>query len=196
MKIYLYRHGMTRFNAERRYQGRGTDAPLSEHGKAALREQPFSPALVFVSPQLRARQTAALLFPGAEQQVVEEFAEMDFGAFEGRSWIEMEHDAAYRAWVAGGCEGRCPGGEDKAGFCRRVCGAFEALLSRLAPDENASTAIVAHGGTLQAVMERYALPERGFFDWRPPLGGGYALDWDKALWQERRKLRLAEELRC
>ena len=41
----------------------------------------------------------------------------------------MEHDAAYRAWVDGGCAGRCPGGEDRAEYTARVCAG--AVLCRI-----------------------------------------------------------------
>ena len=37
----------------------------------------------------RARQTARILFPEAEQIVVPGLREMDFGTFEGRNYVEM-----------------------------------------------------------------------------------------------------------
>ena len=54
--------------------------------------------------------------------------------------------------------------------------------------------IVAHGGTQRAVMERFAEPPCGYFDLRPPFGGGYVLAYDAALWQRERKLRLLREV--
>ncbi|MCF2616165.1 histidine phosphatase family protein [Oscillibacter valericigenes] len=194
MKVWLLRHGRTAWNGEHRYQGR-TDVPLSPEGEAELRQAEFTPPVVYVSPLCRTGQTAAKLFPGAEQIVVKDLAEMDFGAFEGRNYVEMEHDPDYRAWVDGGCMGRCPGGEDWAAFSARVCGAAERLMEDgLARKENCLT-VVAHGGVLMAVMERFALPERGYFDWNAPCGGGYVLDWEEDLWQSERKLRLLREVR-
>lgn len=193
MKIYLYRHGKTACNAERRYQGR-LDVPLSAEGARGLRKAPFEAGSVYVSPLRRARESARILFPAARQIVVPGFAEMDFGAFDGRSAAEMEHDAGYRAWVDGGCEGRCPGGESRAAFCGRVLAAFEPVVAEAASCGEEPLVIVAHGGTLRAVMERCALPERGYFDWDAPCGGGYELAFDAALWEERRKLRLSAVL--
>lgn len=189
MKVYLLRHGRTAYNAERRYQGR-TDIPLSAGGEAELVPAEFAPPVVYVSPLSRARRTAALLFPDARQSVVEAFTEMDFGAFEGRSCLEMENDAAYRAWVDGGCVGRCPGGESRPEFCRRVCGAFAPLVEQAAEQNLTELAVVAHAGVVMAAMERFALPERDYFDWNAPNGGGYVLAWDGALWRASRKLRL------
>ncbi|WP_298024091.1 histidine phosphatase family protein [uncultured Dysosmobacter sp.] len=192
MKIYLLRHGRTAYNAEHRYQGH-RDIPLSGEGEAELVQADFSPQVVYVSPLRRARRTAECLFPAARQSVVEALIEMDFGAFEGRNYLEMEDDPEYRAWVDGGCNGRCPGGEDRPEFCRRVCAAFEELVEQAAAPQE--LVVVAHGGVLMALMERFALPERGYFDWEAPNGGGYVLDWDAGLWQSSRKLRLLERVR-
>lgn len=193
MNIWLLRHGRTAYNGEGRYQGR-TDVPLSPEGAAELRRAEISPPVVYVSPLRRTRQTAERLFPGARQVAVKDLAEMDFGAFEGRNYAEMEGDVEYRAWVDGGCEGRCPGGESRGEFCKRVCAAFSALAEE-AGEGSSPLVIVAHGGVQMAVMERFALPERGYFDWSAPCGGGYVLEWEEDLWRQRRKLRLLREVR-
>lgn len=194
MNIWILRHGRTAYNAEHRYQGR-TDVPLSPEGAAELRQAEITPPVVYVSPLCRTGQTAARIFPAAEQIVVNDLAEMDFGAFEGRNYVEMEHDPDYRAWVDGGCEGRCPGGESRGEFCERVSGAFSTLVEEAATREDSLLVIVAHGGVQMAVMERFALPESGYFDWNAPCGGGYVLDWEKELWQSQRKLRFLREVR-
>ena len=194
MNIWVLRHGRTAYNAEYRYQGR-TDVPLSPEGAVELRQAEITPPVVYVSPLCRTGQTASRIFPAAEQIAVKDLAEMDFGAFEGRNYVEMEHDPDYRAWVDGGCEGRCPGGESRGEFCDRVCGAFSTLVEDAAARKAPLLVLVAHGGVQMAVMERFALPERGYFDWNAPCGGGYVLDWEKELWQSRRKLRLLREVR-
>lgn len=192
MNIWLLRHGRTAWNGEGRYQGR-TDAPLSPEGAAELGRVEIAPPVVYVSPLRRTRQTAERLFPGVRQAVIRDLAEMDFGVFEGRNYAEMERDMEYRAWVDGGCEGRCPGGESRGEFCERVRAAFSALVEETG--KASPLAIVAHGGVQMAVMEGFALPERGYFDWNAPCGGGYVLDWEEDLWRQRRKLRLLREVR-
>ena len=182
MKLWLIRHGSTALNEAGRYQGR-LDGGLSETGRASLRPADFRPAQLIVSPARRARETAAILFPEMEQRVVQDLREMDFGAFEGLSWREMENDPAYRAWVDGGCLGRCPGGEDRAGCSARVCAAFLRSVT-----ENA--AIVAHGGTQMCVLERWGEPARDFYAWQLHCGCGYELDWDA----RRQKLRVVREV--
>ena len=172
MTVEIIRHGETALQAEKRYQGR-TDEPLSPAGIALLRPGGRHVPTVYVSPLLRARQTARILFPEAEQIVIDGFAEMDFGAFEGRNYKEMELDADYRAWVDGGCVGRCPGGESKAEFCFRVCRAFEDLMDRA--NGSQELVIVAHGGTMMAVLERFGQPGREYFAWQRPCGAGWLL---------------------
>lgn len=191
MTVYLLRHGATACNREGRYQGR-LDGPLSPEGAAALKKAEFDVDAVYVSPMLRARQTAAALFPGAALIPVPGLEEMDFGAFEGRRASEMEHDAAYRAWVAGGCLGPTPGGEDRASFSGRVCRAFAGLVDAALASGRKRLVIVAHGGVQMAVMERFALPRRDYYQWCGPLAGGWVLEADAGAWASGRTLRLVD----
>ncbi len=172
MTVELIRHGETALQREHRYQGR-LDAPLSPEGRAGLKPAPQCPDRVYVSQLLRARQTAALLFPQAEQVVVPGLEEMDFGRFEGKNYRELSDDPAYQSWVDGFCLGPCPGGESKQEFCARVCAAFEALLQDAWTGGEDSVTIVAHGGTQMAVMERFAIPQKDYFDWHLESGQGY-----------------------
>ena len=127
-EILLIRHGRTQGNEKHRYNGR-TDEPLSSAGRAALAEKRFEPApIVYITPMRRTKETAELLFPGARLLSVPGLREMDFGDFEGRSYADMEHDAAYRAWVDSGCLGPIPNGEGRAAFVPRCCAAFRAVL--------------------------------------------------------------------
>lgn len=175
MEVYLLRHGETEYNAQKRYQGMH-DIPLSESGKAMLRRADVTVDTVYVSPLVRARQTASILFPDAKQVVCEPLREMDFGAFEGRSADEMKEDAQYRAWVDGNCEGVTPGGESMAIFAERTCAEFERLMERALEEKRERLVILAHSGTQMAVLGRFAQPQRPYFEWFGPFGGGYVVD--------------------
>ena len=94
MLIYLLRHGQTEYNAQKRYQASGT-SPLSAAGIAQLRQADFAPEVVYVTPLQRTAQTARVFFPGAKLIPVDGLKEMCFGSFEGRNFIEMEHDPDY-----------------------------------------------------------------------------------------------------
>ena len=175
MLIYLLRHGLTEYNAEKRYQGQ-RDIPLSAAGRAMLCRADISPKTVYITPLCRTRQTAEVLFPGARFVEIDGLKEMCFGSFEGRNYIEMEHDPDYLAWVAANCESPCPDGETKAAFCERICAAFSALVDKALADGEEMLVILAHGGTQMAAMERYALPHKDYYEWCAPNAGGFVLD--------------------
>ena len=159
MKIALIRHGATAGNAEKRYVG-STDEPLSERGIAALHGRRYPDVeQVYASPMKRCLETAALLYPPAVPTVVEGFRECDFGAFEYRNYDELKNDAAYQAWIDSGGTLPFPNGEDRAGFSQRSRAAFLQIAETA---RSPRIAVVAHGGTLMAIMERFAFPQRGY----------------------------------
>ena len=175
MLIYLLRHGLTEYNAQKRYQGQ-RDIPLSPEGLAQLRRADFDPDVVYITPLQRTRQTAEVLFPNAKLVVVKDLQEMCFGSFEGRNFIEMEHDPDYQAWVAANCESECPDGERKEDFSNRICTAFAKLVDEALAAGKERLVILAHGGTQMAAMERYVLPHKDYYEWCGPNAGGYILD--------------------
>ena len=173
--ILLLRHGATPGNAQHKYIG-ATDEPLSPEGRAALQGFSYPPAdLVYISPKLRCRQTAEILFPGATFREVEDLREMDFGVFEGRSFREMAQDADYSAWLDSNCEAPIPGGEVKAGFTERCCAAFLAVLEQ---DHAPRLSFLVHGGSIMAILSRYGRPSRDYYDWAVDNGKGFLLEWD------------------
>ncbi len=188
MNIYLLRHGETEYNARKLYQGQ-RDIPLSTKGRAALRRAGIAPGTVYVSPMTRARQTAHILFPEAEQIVVPGLREMNFGSFEGQSYVDMEHAPDYLAWVASSCESPCPDGERKADFCDRSCAIFAKLLEDAFARGDEMLVILAHGGTQMSVMERYVLPHREYYEWCGPNAGGFVLEGDAAAWAKDHTLQ-------
>ena len=87
MKVYLIRHGMTKGNEEKRYVGGRTDEHISREGMLSLLGKTYPKVQqVFVSPMRRCMETAALLYPGKEMTVIEEFRETDFGRFENKNY--------------------------------------------------------------------------------------------------------------
>lgn len=187
MTVYLIRHGETDYNTQKRYQGQ-RDIPLSAKGRAALHQADFTPALVYVSPLQRARQTAGILFPGVEQLPVEDLKEMNFGSYEGKVYVKMENDPDYLAWVASNCESPCPDGEKKETFAARSCAVFARLLDQAFAEGKDQLVILAHGGTQMSVMERYALPHKAYHEWCGPNAGGFVLETDADTWKNQQQL--------
>lgn len=166
MQVTLIRHGQTPGNALRRYIGR-TDEPLSEQGAALCAQCGGDTAreTVYVSPMLRTRQTAAILFPNARQIPADDLREMDFGDFEGRSADEMADDPAYRAWVEGECLAPCPNGEGQRDFTRRVCAAFSGALDDAQAQGAPDAVFVVHGGTIMSILSQLARPAGAYYSY-------------------------------
>jgi len=64
-----------------------------------------------------------------------------------------------------------PGGESRADFAKRCVDAFEKLKESGSED----TALIVHGGTIMAIMERYAMPKGDYYDFQVKNGEGYWL---------------------
>lgn len=165
----------------------GWGAGLSDEG-LARKKAAISPRVVYISPLIRARRTAEILFPETRLVEVENLKEMCFGVFQGRNYIEMEKDPDYIAWVGEDCTGRCPGGETKAEFTQRTCEAFCRLLEGALAAGEEELVILAHGGTQMALMEQYGLPKKDYYSWCGPNGGGYLVTTDAERWHKEHTL--------
>ena len=85
--------------------------------------------------------------PGVPQTIIGGFRECDFGDFENKNYAELNGRADYQAWIDSGGELPFPHGESRAQFAARCVTAFEQIRQQ---DEDC--AVVAHGGTLMAIM--------------------------------------------
>jgi alpha-ribazole phosphatase len=166
MELIIRRHGKTAGNRENRYVGR-TDQPLCEEYIDEIKAIGSDAAVskVYVSPLVRTKQTARILFPNARQTEVADLREMDFGDFEGRTSDEMSNDRAYIEWVKGNCEGFCPNGESLSVFRNRICRAFEKLTIDALNYNEERLVIVAHGGTIMAVLSEFSEERKPYFEW-------------------------------
>ena len=185
MEIYLIRHGRTALNQRRAYCGR-INAPITPEGaeEAHRIHYALTPTRVYVTPLLRTQQTAAILFPQAEQIIVEELREMNFGDFEGREADQLEQDPMYRAWLASNCQLPCPNGESLESFRQRIAQALYQLVAQVISQGDKELVIVAHGGTIMASMTTYAQPGQEYFQWHVDNCRGYRAQIDAATWEK------------
>lgn len=165
IKLLFIRHGATAGNLEKRYIGR-TDEPLCDVGLTQveeLKKQNLQTDSIFVSPMLRARQTAELLFPQKRYTVIHAFSETDFGLFEGKTAKELSNCPEYQLWLDSMCRDPIPFGENVADFKARCCDAFDAIIHGI-PD-NTCAAFVVHGGVIMSILEKYAQPKKSFYEY-------------------------------
>lgn len=150
-QIYLVRHGETEWARLGRHTGR-TDVPLTDLGREQARDlgrrigdHPF--ALVLTSPLSRASETATLAgFDDAER--VADLQEWDYGAFEGRTTVDIRTDhPGWTIWT-----GPWPGGET----ARQVGTRADRVLRRcLDPSVEGDSLVFAHGHLLRVLAARW-----------------------------------------
>ncbi len=179
MEFILVRHGKTEYNERRQYCG-ALDPDLSDLGRQELEHSAIktyleerTPDMVFCSPMQRTLQTAAILLDGRDVPLVAvpELREIDFGDFEGRSYEEMKDDPAYTAWLDTNCEGPIPGGDFPESFRDDVEVCFESLMETCRTERVERALIVSHGGVLGTILERFAEPEKHWYEYHFPCGG-------------------------
>ena len=197
MEIVLIRHGATPANQEKRYLG-VTDEPLSPQGEQELKERavlgiyPRGERLI-VSPMLRCRQTAEILYPGQRQELCPSLRECDFGSFEMKNYQELRDQPDYVAWLESGGTLPFPGGESREEFCARCRQGFLTALEQARRDGVDSLACVVHGGTIMAILDGFSHPHRDYFDWQLANGQGFRLYCENS-WSVAPQLELVDRI--
>ena len=152
-RIALLRHFPTRWNAERRLQGR-TDVPLADDARAMLGRlqlpSAWAEVLLMASPLARAAETASILAEGRPVRLDDRLVELSWGAWEGRCVDELEADPAsgFRPTGDLGPDERPPGGESAADAWERV----RPALARIAAEGPA--VVVTHKALMRVILRR------------------------------------------
>ncbi|PTX49155.1 putative phosphoglycerate mutase/uncharacterized phosphatase [Melghirimyces profundicolus] len=154
-EIYLIRHGVTRWNREKRIQGH-RDEPLSpEGGEQAARLGTYLEEIafeaVYASDLSRAIQTAEQITRSREMEVrtLSAIRERNLGEWEGLRIEEVKErypDEWETVWHRGGRYGVEKAEETR----KRMMAALEELVETH-PGER--IAVVSHGGSINAVLE-------------------------------------------
>ena len=180
VELYLIRHGKTFGNTLGRYIGT-TDEGLCPEGMLELEAVHYPEVeAVFASPMRRCVETAGILWPGMPIKCFRKLRECDFGDFENRNYLELKDNPAYQAWVDSGGVLEFPGGESRKAFRSRCREGFREVLAVIRQKQYQRVALVVHGGTIMSILEAYAVPGKGFYDWQAKNGTGY-----RACWNER-----------
>lgn len=189
MEITLIRHFMTQGNIERRYIGT-TDEPLLP-GQQVRRRYPAAGA-VAVSPLRRCIETAERIYPDVKKYVCRELRECDFGMFENKNYEELKDHPDYQRWLDSGGKLPFPEGEGMDAFCERCVKGFCNMTGRFIEEGCRTAAFVVHGGTIMAVLDRFAHHEEGFYHWQVKNGEGFRVKLDEEQW--RRGVRRLTEI--
>ena len=159
VRLVLWRHGQTQWNAERRFQGQ-TDIPLDDVGqqqaeRAARLLAALQPSAIFSSDLIRATATAAPLarLTGLTVTLDKDLRERYGGLWEGLTDadIRTRYPVEHSQW-------RPPEGETSAAVAERAVAAMERIADTLTP--GALAVVVSHGAALRlAAALLMGLPE-------------------------------------
>jgi len=190
MRLVLVRHGETVGHSSIRYYGR-TDVALSDLGRRQMRlarewlaardgASGFAP--VFTSPLVRATEAARIIAGrDAATIAIEEFAEVDFGLFEGLTAEEIaaRYPEEFRLWNVNRLapDFVYPEGESRAAFVARVArGTARMLVSwqdaHAGGSAGSNALVVAHRGVIRAVVRQLT----GVFEPHIDLGSIHILE--------------------
>ncbi|HEY0180079.1 MAG TPA: histidine phosphatase family protein [Dokdonella sp.] len=136
--------------------GRAVDAPLDAYGErqvgaVAAHLRAVRPTLVEASPRRRAQQTARAIAAASacELRTCDALDEIDFGAWSGRRFAELEHDPHWRRWNTRRSTACTPAGVRIADVQARVVAHLRELAARFA---GATLVLVTHAEIVRAVV--------------------------------------------
>ena len=190
--MVFIRHGETDSNRRKSYLG-WTDEPLSVEGREVIaqnRKKYPDADFIFTSPMLRCRQTKEIIYGDQFCQIIEKWKEMNFGSFEGKTYLELNGNKDYQRWIDSGGTLPFPEGESREEFILRCRAGLMDCLTRLTEkricfteQENepkkasqqkkvqGKVVCVVHGGTIMALFDSYG--KGSYFDYQCRCGRGY-----------------------
>jgi alpha-ribazole phosphatase len=157
LTLHMVRHGDTTHAAEGFFAG-DIDPPLTDHGRAqaaavARVGATLDLAAVYVSPKLRARQTAEPLLAacGLQPIVDDGLREIAYGAWEGRkeSEIKQQEPEAFAAWTADPALVAPPGGETAFAIAAR---SLPVVLRARREHPSGHVMFVSHKATIRVLV--------------------------------------------
>jgi len=156
-RLYLIRHGETKWNREGRYQG-WADIELSEEGheQASLLAKRFDYLnldAIYSSPLKRAVATAEPIAQkkGLEVILDEHFKEINFGEWEGHTVAELTqmYGQPYLDFFKDPFQNTMPGEGSFGHVAKRAMAGFAKIMKQ---HEGQRVAIVSHGGLLRVLL--------------------------------------------
>lgn len=156
-EIIIIRHGETEWNQSGRFQGH-SDVPLSEEGRAqaeALGRNLIVDQVdaIYASDLIRAMETAAPLAARFGLKVIADplLRELNFGAWEGRSFTEVNADSpdTMKEFYRDPEQAAIPESEPFSDFQKRVAGRVREIA---AAECGKRVVIVSHGASIRILL--------------------------------------------
>lgn len=173
-KLFITRHGETKWNKEKRFQG-WKNSPLTEKGirdgkklNTIVKDEKINK--IYTSPLQRAFETAMYAKGNTDLDVIvlEELKEINMGVWEGMTVEEIkknEEENYFNYWN-NPFEFKESSGESFKSFLNRSYKALDIIVDE--SEENDRILIVTHGVTLKAIISK--ITKEDFIDyWTKPV---------------------------
>jgi len=139
--------------------GRTRDIELNDEGardavQLAQLLRGLAIAAIYSSPRRRARATVERFAAsaGMEMHIEPGLDEIDFGAWSGLAFAELEREPQWSVWCNARRNARPPGGETIMEVQARVIAAMQRLRAR---HSNQTIALVSHGDVIKVALAHY-----------------------------------------
>lgn len=193
--IHFIRHGITEGIQNKWYYG-ATDMPLVDVGFEEIESfkndniyPPLGSSDCYTSGVLRANETFSAIYGNSPYRVLPSFREMNFGAWECKTFEELQYMDGYDTWINDKTGTFVyPGGDSAVSFYERVSGGLTELLSYhnlKEPSKGSSddsmpqppaSIVVCHGGVIAVCMcLLMGIPKEDFWKWIPAPARGYTV---------------------
>lgn len=176
--IYVVRHGMTKWNKEKRYLGHTNQQLLPKRLadlnllKKYLSKLSFD--RIYTSDLDRCRETLAYLLPDQPARMDYRIREINFGDWEGNTHYQLREDPHYKKWLEKWQTVTPPNGENYQSFGRRIALFMDELLQK----NDSNVLLVTHGGVIRELMNQY-LTGLSFKDTKIAHGQGVKLQFNQ-----------------
>ncbi|MBD7912991.1 histidine phosphatase family protein [Clostridium cibarium] len=195
IKIVLIRHSKTEGNLHKRYIGK-TDEELSQEGIKLIENKKFPKVqVVYSSPMNRCIETSKLIYKDINPIIYDDLSECDFGDFENKNYEDLKDNIYYQKWIDSNGTIAFPNGEKHEDFKLRCVRAFDEVVDNIIECKFNLAAMVVHGGTIMAILEKYSYPHKDFYHWQTGNCCGYSIEIDEKLWKvKEKKVKVLSEI--
>lgn len=189
-RISLIRHGLTEANDKGIYIGCRSDYSLSVKGMSQLinKMDEFDyPKVqrVYSSPLKRCTETAGIIFPYREIQIVENMTELDFGEFDGKNVKDLIDREDYKEWLQGKSpDKRAPGGESMEELILRLYKGMHEIIMDMMNEELTHCAVITHSGIITNILSAFGIPKIDPKELTCDPGEGFEIIVTAQMWQQ------------
>lgn len=182
IKIVLIRHSKTIGNLYGRYIGK-TDEHLCEEGVILAQSKIFPQVShIYLSPLKRCIETADIIYKELNPIIIDELRECDFGDFENKNYKDLSGNMDYQKWIDSNGSIPFPNGENPEEFKKRSIIGFDKVVEDIIENKINDAAIIAHGGTIMSILDKYSYPNKDFYCWQVGNCCGYIIEINDKLW--------------